>query len=110
MTRTVTGLFLALFFLYSPALHADELLIFHKPGCRPCVQLKKMLAENPDVLQGFAVSTVDVTQDVETPKLFNISSVPAVVRLDDKTRELVRRVGYMSKKEMQQWLETSKSK
>lgn len=110
MTRFVTGLFLALFFLDSPALLADELLIFHMPGCRPCAQLKKMLDENPDVLQGFAVSKIDVTKDTETTKLFNVGSVPTVVRLDDKTREIARRVGYMSKKEMKQWLDEHNSK
>lgn len=110
MTRMVAGLFLALFFLGSPALLADELLIFHMPGCRPCAQLKKMLDENPELLQGFAVSRIDVKQDSETAKLFNVGSVPAVVLLDDKTREIARRVGYMSKKEMQQWLDSNKSK
>lgn len=109
MTRLATGLFLALFFLGSPALLADDLLIFHRPGCRPCAQLKKMLEENPDVVQGFKVSLVDVVEHGDTAELFKISSVPVVVRLDEKTREVARKVGYMSKKEMQQWLhDTSK--
>lgn len=110
MTRFVAGLFTALLFLGSPAVLADELLIFHMPGCRPCAQLKKVLDENPELAQGFEVSRIDITKDTETAKLFNVSSVPTVVRLDDKTREIARRVGYMSKKEMQQWLETSNSK
>lgn len=110
MTRFVAGLFTALLFLRSPAVLADELLIFHMPGCRPCAQLKKVLDENPELTQGFEVSRIDITKDTETAKIFDVSSVPTVVRLDDKTREIARRVGYMSKKEMQQWLDSNKSK
>jgi thioredoxin-like negative regulator of GroEL len=96
------GLLLA---LWSPAILADELLIFHMPGCRPCVQLKQMLDENPEITQGFAVSLVDITDLPETAELFNVSTVPTVVRLDDKTREVARYVGLMTKREFEDWLQ-----
>ena len=102
MKKALWGLFLALF---SSPLLADELIIFHMPGCRPCAELKKMLEENPEVVQGFDVSMVDIAELPETAKLFNVSSVPTVVRLDDKTHEISRKVGVMTKREMQKWLE-----
>ena len=102
LQRLVAGLFVALFPL---ALFADELIIFTMPGCRPCVQLKHMLETNPEVVQGFDVSMVDINDMPETAKLFNVSTVPTVVRLDEKTQEVARRVGLMSRKEMLEWLD-----
>lgn len=87
------------------ALFADELLIFHMPGCRPCAKLEQMLEENPELTRGFTVSRIDITAGPETAELFNVASVPTVVRLDDKTREVARRVGLMNRREFQTWLE-----
>lgn len=102
MKNTLAGLFLALF---SSALFADELIIFKMPGCAPCAQLEKMLEENPELLQGFEVSRVDVTKNPETAKVFNVASMPTIVRLDDKTHEVARKVGVMNKREMRRWLD-----
>lgn len=102
MKKILAGLLGVL--LLSAMSFADELIIFTMPGCRPCAQFKKMLEENPEVVRGFEVSTVDIVQTPETAKIFNVSSVPTVVRLDDKTHEIARNVGYMSKKEMEEWL------
>ena len=96
--------------LTTAASAADELVIFHMPGCRPCGYLKKMLDENPDVTRGFKVSRIDITADVESAKLFNVNSVPTVVRLDDKGREVSRTVGYTDKEEFVRWLEKSNEK
>ena len=102
MAQIFMGLFLALF---TSALFADELIIFHMPGCIPCARLKQMLEENPEVIQGFDVSMVDVVEDGKTAKLFQVSTVPTIVRLDDKTREIARHVGYLSQQEMSKWLD-----
>lgn len=91
--------------LTASAAYADELIVFHKPGCRPCAHLKKMLDDNPDLVRGFKVSRVDVSQDHDSAELFKVSSVPTVVRLDDKTREVSRMVGLTGPREMAQWLE-----
>lgn len=96
----------ALFYLLTAsAAFADELIIFHKPGCRPCAQLKKMLDENPGLVRGFKVSRVDISQDFDSAELFKISSVPTIVRLDDKTREVSRTVGVAGQRDLAQWLE-----
>lgn len=102
MTQLFLGLFLALF---ASALLADELIIFHMPGCLPCNRLKRMLDENPELLQGFDVSMIDVVKDGKTAKLFQVSTVPTIVRLDAKTREIARHVGFLSKQEMSDWLD-----
>lgn len=101
MKRMLIGLLAALF---SPALFAEELLIFHMPGCRPCAKFEQMLKENPELTQGFAVSRIDILEHPDTAEIFNVASVPTVVRLDDKTREVARKVGLMNKKEFQAWL------
>lgn len=83
----------------------DELVIFHMPGCRPCAYLKAMLDENPDLVRGFAVSRINISADPESAKLFNVSSVPAVVRLDDSGREIARTVGYDGRQAFARWLQ-----
>lgn len=90
--------------LLTSALFAEELLIFHMPGCRPCAKFEQMLTENPELTQGFTVSRIDILAHPETAEIFNVASVPTVVRLDDKTREVARKVGLMNKKEFQAWL------
>jgi thioredoxin-like negative regulator of GroEL len=101
MKTFLAGLLVALF---SSALFADELLIFHMPGCRPCAKFEQMLKENPELTQGFVVSRIDIIESPETAEIFAVSTVPTVVRLDDKTREVARRAGLMNKKEFQTWL------
>lgn len=83
----------------------DELVIFHMPGCRPCAQLKQMLEQNPELIQGFRVSKIDIAADPESANVFNVSSVPTVVRLDDSDKEIARSVGLMSRREFASWLE-----
>jgi thioredoxin-like negative regulator of GroEL len=102
MKSFLAGLCLALFI--TPYSLADELLIFHMPGCRPCAKFEQMLTENPELIRGFTVSRVDITAYPETARLFNVATVPTVVRLDDKTREVSRRAGLMNKKEFHAWL------
>ena len=91
--------------LFSSALFADELLIFHMPGCRPCAKLEQMLTENPELTRGFTVSRIDITATPETAEIFTVSTVPTIVRLDDKTREVARHVGLMTKREFEDWLQ-----
>jgi thioredoxin-like negative regulator of GroEL len=90
--------------LFSSAVFAGELLIFHMVGCGPCAKFEQMLEENPELTQGFTVSRVDILEHPDAAELFNVASVPTVVRLDDKTREIARRVGLMNKREFQKWL------
>jgi thioredoxin-like negative regulator of GroEL len=90
--------------LLPEALFSDELLIFHMPGCLPCAKFEQILEENPELTQGFAVSRIDITTMPDTAAIFNVSSVPTVVRLDDKTKEIARNVGLMSKREFKEWL------
>lgn len=98
---------LAIFlFLYAASVAADELVIFHMPGCRPCAHLKDMLDKNPDLVRGFKVSRIDILADSESAELFKVGSVPTVVRLDDKGREVNRTVGYTDKAEFKKWLDT----
>ena len=83
----------------------DELIIFHMPGCRPCAQFKQMLDQNPELVQGFRVSRIDIDADPESASVFNVSSVPTIVRLDDSDKEIARSVGLMTRREFSSWLE-----
>lgn len=104
-------IFIALLFLLgSLSAFGEELIIFHMPGCRPCAHLKAMLDENPELLRDFKVSQIDILADSESAELFHVSSVPTVVLLDDKNREIARHVGYDGKRAFEQWLKNPRNK
>jgi thioredoxin-like negative regulator of GroEL len=96
---------IAIFALLGSLAFGDELIIFHMPGCRPCGYLKAMLAENPDLVRGFTVSQINISADPESAKLFNVSSVPTIVRLNEQDQEVARTVGYDGKQAFARWLE-----
>jgi len=84
---------------------ADELIIFSLKGCRPCAQLKQMLDENPDLVRGFKVSVIDIEADPQSAEVFNVGSVPTVVRLNNADQETARFVGYRNRREFSDWLQ-----
>lgn len=101
-------LFIVLVALWGSPAVGDELIVFHMPGCRPCTHFKAMLDENPELTRGFRVSHINISADSESAALFNVNSVPTVVRLNDKDTEVARMVGYDGKRAFEQWLKNSK--
>lgn len=51
---------------------------------------------------------INISADGESAKLFNVNSVPTVVRLDDADSEVARMVGYDGKRAFEQWLKNPK--
>lgn len=98
-------LFAFIVWLFAALATADELIIFAMQGCRPCAQLKQMLSENPDLVRGFKVSTIDIAADPESAEVFNVGSVPTVVRLNSADQEMARFVGYRNRREFSEWLQ-----
>lgn len=83
---------------------ADELLLFVMDGCRPCAKLKALLDAHPELAAEFKLAPVDITVQPEVAKLFQVKSVPTIVRLDEQDREVGRLTGAPTYREFQHWL------
>jgi thioredoxin-like negative regulator of GroEL len=100
--RYILAIILGLTAAFAPA---EELIIFALQGCRPCAQFKQMLNDNPDLVRGFKVSVIDINADPQSAAVFNVGSVPTVVRLNDADQEIARFVGYRNRREFSEWLQ-----
>lgn len=88
---------------------ADKLLMFTASWCIPCARAKKAIAGDPEFAARYRVELVDVKQDPEMAKNYNVSSVPTFVLLsDDGTQELARKVGYKDLDELKAWAEAAR--
>lgn len=71
-----------------------KLLYFSAPCCGPC----KMFSPLMEIIgQELPVEKIDVDADPETAKQYNIASIPAVVLLDEDSKEMDRFIGVKSK-------------
>jgi len=96
------------FVFFASAVLADELIIFSLPGCPPCARLSALLKSQPDLVADYKVSTIDMADDPESARLFNVRSAPTIVRIDGQSREVRRLSGAPSADRLRQWLSSSR--
>lgn len=102
MTRYGLAFLLAL--LPASPVAADEIIIFFLPGCRPCAKLEALLEEHPGLLRDLKVSRVDLAEQDETARLFDVKTAPTLVRLDAQDKERGRLIGAPTKRQLERWL------
>lgn len=77
-----------------------RVLRFTASWCGPCKSLSSMLDEiNPLI----PINTYDIDEDPNLAIDYGIRSVPTMIKLDGNT-EVDRKIGLMSKKELETWL------
>jgi thioredoxin-like negative regulator of GroEL len=97
------------FFGFSADAVADELLIFSLPGCPPCARLAATLKSHPELVADYKVTRIDMADDPESARLFNVRSAPTIVRIDDLDKEVGRIVGAPSKERLAAWLSSARN-
>jgi thiol-disulfide isomerase/thioredoxin len=100
----ILPLLLLLFFSGLPVVVlADDLLIFGADWCPRCQELKAAIAADPALVDGYAVSFLDLDDNPELAKGYKIDVVPALLHLqpDGKIR---RKVGFKNPAELKRWL------
>jgi thiol-disulfide isomerase/thioredoxin len=65
--------------------------------CPPCKATKSVLKNLQDNYAGFNVKYVDVEQNAEMARRYQVSSIPVIVFMDAGGATLFSEVGYMSK-------------
>jgi thiol-disulfide isomerase/thioredoxin len=76
-------IYTALFFLFSFSLYADDLYVFTATWCPPCKELKRFMANNPEVFKDYEVSIIDIDDYPEIAKSYNVDKVPTSVILEN---------------------------
>ena len=98
-----------LLFFWPQNLFADkELTVLTASWCAPCEQFKRDVVETPEILEGFPVHVMDFDRSTEYARDNKVNTVPTFIlhEIDEKgiEREVSRKVGYRSRKELRDWL------
>jgi thioredoxin 1 len=80
-----------------------KLLKFYAEWCGPC-KMQTMIIKGAADKITVPVEEVDIDSNVFMSTQFNIRSVPTMVLVDDKEKEIKRNVGVMKEAELIEWL------
>lgn len=84
---------------------AKDLFIFGAEWCPSCVQLKAAIEQEPALVNGFEVSLIDIDQEPEIAKVYEVKTIPVLIVLEPGGK-LRRKVGFRSVAELRAWLKT----
>lgn len=101
---------LTCFFGMTQRVCGDDLLIFTADWCGPCQTLKKDLEADPSIVAGYEWGYVNVDQEKEMARAYNIKTVPTIVVLDENNKEVKRQMGYQGPEQFKKWLKDTKAK
>ena len=74
--------------------------------CVPCRKMSKLLTELEPKLAGKAnVEIVDIDENPEAVKQYNVTGIPVTVFFDNEGNEIYRQIGLLEENEIIGWLE-----
>lgn len=78
-----------------------KVLRFTASWCGPCKMLAKVLE---DVETDKEIKVIDIDEEQDLAKLFNIRSVPTLVMIDEGKEEVKRLNGLQSQQQVEEWI------
>ena len=76
--------------------------------CIPCRKMSKLLGEMKPKLQGKAnVEIVDIDEDPDAVKRFNVTGIPVTIFFDVSGNEVYRQIGLLEEKDINNWLKVA---
>lgn len=73
--------------------------------CVPCKKMSKLLGEMKPKLSGKAsVEIVDIDEDPDAVKRFNVTGIPVTIFFDVSGNEVYRQIGLLDENEINNWL------
>ena len=82
-----------------------KLLKFYADWCAPCKALTKVIEKNKDKIPDqMEFIEINIDQDINQAKEFQIRSVPTMILLDDANREYRRHTGMLNDQQFTEFL------
>ena len=81
----------------------EKVLKFHATWCQPCKALSKTIEEAGDL--GIEIESIDVDQEPELARRYNVRSVPTMVIVDAEGEVLRYQTGSMSSAQLRSFVE-----
>ncbi len=72
-----------------------KMLKFYAEWCQPCKMLSRVIQEAGDKID-IAIEDIDIDQNMEVAKQYNVRGVPMLVIVDDTGATIRSRSGYMN--------------
>lgn len=92
--------------LFASVSCAKELLVFGADWCPNCVQLKKAIEKDPDIVVDFEVLIVDVDQEPTIARAYDVHKIPALI-VREPGGFLRRKVGFRDAADLKKWLKNA---
>ena len=81
----------------------EKVLKFHATWCQPCKALSKTIEEAGDL--GIEIESIDVDQEPELARKYNVRSVPTMVIVDEDGEVLRYQTGSMSSAQLKSFVD-----
>jgi len=81
----------------------EKVLKFHAVWCQPCKALSKTIEEAGDL--GIEIESIDVDQEPELARKYNVRSVPTMVIVDEEGEVLRYQTGSMSQAQLKHFVD-----
>ena len=76
-----------------------KVLKFQASWCQPCKMLSRVVDEAKDKIS-VPIEEVDIDENAELAKKFNIRGVPTLVMVDDAGNTVKSKTGYLNEKQL----------
>lgn len=76
-----------------------KVLKFQASWCQPCKMLSRVVDEAKDKIS-VPIEEVDIDENTELAKKFNIRGVPTLVMVDDAGNTIKAKTGYLNEKQL----------
>jgi len=76
-----------------------KVLKFQASWCQPCKMLSRVVEEAKDKIT-VQIEEVDIDENTELAKKFNIRGVPTLVMVDDAGNTVKSKTGYLNEKQL----------
>ena len=76
-----------------------KVLKFQASWCQPCKMLSRVVEEAKDKIT-VQIEEVDIDENTELAKKFNIRGVPTLVMVDDAGNTIKAKTGYLNEKQL----------